>query len=452
MRDSMQPAHPLERELGMELYSTGFPGVGGKLKTRFEDFVVEEITPDGRVVEVLNSGRQTGLVASAEDAPKKPRFATFIVQKMGLTTMDAANILAASLKISRSHITYAGLKDKRAMTAQAMSGPAKTHSQLKSLDLSRMQIRDVKLSRSPVRIGDLWGNRFTILLRDIEAPCEKAEEYTEELGATPLLNYFGIQRFGLVRPITHKVGKALVQKNFEEAVRVMLCTPGEFESDELRDARFSVSADLKPTEDIIDAFPQDLGYERDVMKQLIRSPADYERAMSRVPPRMLTLFVHAYQSYLFNRLISNRARSGLSLSVPQPGDFLIQLNRTHSGRDAWVYVTDSTLEERRQQVSAGEYGIAVPVPGYSTRLPPSVQSDTLRLLLKEESVSLRDFRNSQNKALDSPGGLHLLAILLQDLQKSCSGESLGVRFSLRKGSYATVVLREIMKNHPINRV
>lgn len=448
----LKEAHPLEREFGMELYSTDFAGIGGKLKTRFEDFIVEEITPEGRVLEVRNWQEEPDRSHTEHNEVKKAKYVIFTVQKMGLSTMDAANIIAASLKISRAHITYAGLKDKRAITAQAMSGPARISSELTDLELSRMEIRDIRQSRRSVHIGDLWGNRFSILVRDIDTDCEEARASIETIYKTPLLNYFGIQRFGLTRPITHRVGKALVQNDYQEAVRIMLCTPCEYESDELKTAREALSTALQPTSETIEAFPQDLGYEREVMKQLLRTPGDFQRAIARIPPRMLTLFVHAYQSYLFNRLISIRAESGMSLIAPHPGDFTIQLDQTHSGRDSWLYVTESTLDERSAQVAAGEYGVAVPVPGYSTRLPPCKQSDVIRELLRGESVGLKDFRNKQISALDSPGGLHLAAIQVPDLELSCSEDGLGVQFRLRKGSYATVVLREIMKNHPINRV
>ena len=187
-------------------------------------------------------------------------------------------------------------------------------------------------------------------------------------------------------------------------------------------------------------------------KDLIKHPDDFQRAVSKIPPRVLTLQVHAYQSYIFNHLLSKRANLGMSIYLPEVGDFLIKLDETHSGRDTWLYVTESTLEERQHQVESGEYGLALPIPGYTTRLPSTKQSELITQLLRVEGVSLVDFRNPSMKSLDSPGGLHLASIGLPDFDASCSDEGLIVRFSLRKGSYATVVMREIMKNHPINRV
>jgi tRNA pseudouridine13 synthase len=445
----MKDAHPLEQSLGMEFYSTDSPGIGGRLKERFEDFVVQEITSDQKTLSIEEWPEKS---VTLQIDGERSRFLTFAVQKMGLATMDVATIIASALKISRNYVTYAGLKDKRAVTVQTMSVPAKAAEKLSSLELSRIAIRDIRYTRQPVQIGDLWGNRFTIHLKDITVDSDTALESTKTLGNTPLLNYFGVQRFGLTRPYTHLVGKALVKRDYENAVRIMLTSTSEYESEELTSIRTKLSEDMTPTEKIIESFPMELNYEKDVMKHLMNRPGEFEKAMLKVPPRVLTLQVHAYQSYIFNRLISRRTRVGMSIYRPEVGDFLIKLDEAHSGRDSWLFVTDSTIEERERQVESGEFGLACIVPGYSSRLPPSKQTDLLKQVLKDEDIQLREFRNSKMKSLDAPGGLHLTSILLKNLETSAKNEGIKVQFSLRKGSYATIVMREIMKNHPINRV
>ncbi|MFW9964367.1 MAG: tRNA pseudouridine(13) synthase TruD [Candidatus Sifarchaeia archaeon] len=446
----MIDAHPLEKGLGMELYSTNFPGIEGKLKTRFEDFIVEEILANGTTLRMQEWSDSNERLSSLEG--KSDRFVTFTLQKMGISTMGVTNILASSLRISRNHVTYAGLKDKRAITVQSMSVPANVAESLLALKLARIDIRDIHFTRHPVQIGDLWGNRFTILLKDITSDCETAIEAANQLQEKPLLNYFGIQRFGIVRPNTHLVGKALIKRDFEGAVRAILTTISEYESEELTNTRLELSKNLNPTENMIESLPEDMGYEKTVLKELMKHPDDYKRAVAKIPPRILTLQVHSFQSYLFNRLLSKRAKKGISVYVPEVGDFLIKLDETHSGRDTWLYTTESTIEERCQQVESGEYGLALPILGYSTRMPPTKQSDFIKQILKDENIKLSDFRDAKMKSLDSPGGFHLASIRLPDLETSCSNEGLLMRFSLRKGSYATVVMREIMKNHPINRV
>jgi tRNA pseudouridine13 synthase len=305
--------------------------------------------------------------------------------------------------------------------------------------------------RKPIQIGELWGNRFTILLTNIETDCETAIEVSDNLNR-PLLNYFDVQRFGVTRPVTHQVGKWLVKKDYEAAVRVLLTDTSSYESEELTEARTRLTEDFTPTPDIIDTFPAELRYERVMLRQLLKQPGDFQRAVLKIPSRVLTIFIHAYQSYIFNRLISMRAGEGLSLETPSPGDFLIQLDSPHAGRDSWSYVTEKTLERRIEEVETGSFGLAAPLPGYSTKTPPSRQTEMLMRILEDESISLVDFRNKDHKALDSSGGLHLVSVRPINLRAECSEQGLRLRFRLRKGSYATIIAREIMKNHPINRV
>ena len=446
----MKEGHPFEKPFGMEFYSIDSIGIGGRLKRRYEDFLVEEIASDGTVIRFKDW--QERPIRESAIAGERDRYVIFAVQKMGISTMDVSNILASSLKLPRNLVSYAGLKDKRAITVQQMSASSQAAGELTKLELSQIDLRDFRYARHPLQIGDLWGNRFTIILRDLEVDSGTAIQTVKAVQGTPLLNYFGVQRFGLPRPNTHLAGKSLIKHDFEKTVRIMLCTESVFESEELKQVRLKLTEDLAPTEDMIHAFPRDLNYERTVLTELIKHPGEFERALHRVPPRVLTLMVHAYQSYLFNRLLSQRAKAEISLVRPIPGDFMIELDTAHSGRDSWLFVTERSLDERTKQVEDGKYGLALPVPGYATRLPPTPQTDSLRALMKEEDITLQDFRNPSARSLDSPGGLHLAAILIDDLDVSSVDEGLRVVFSLRKGSYATVVLREIMKNHPINRV
>jgi len=434
----------------MELYATSFDGFEGRLKTRYEDFLVEEITTNQ---EILQFKEWTQKPCGEPDLHgEKTKFVTFTVQKMGLSTMDVSTIIASSLRLPRNLVGYAGLKDKRAVTVQRMAAPIRAASGLGSLNLSNIEIRDIMKSKNLVQIGELWGNRFTILLRDIVIPVDEAVEKAKDLQSIPLLNYFGIQRFGIARPNTHIAGKFLIKRDFEGMVRSILCTPGDYEDSELVSARRELAESMTPTETIIETFPKDLNFERIVLRELMKHPGEFKRAVTRIPPRILTLMVHAYQSFLFNHILSRRVKSGISYVIPEPGDFLIALDETHSGRDSWLFVTESTLEKRRQQVAKNEYALAIPSPGYSTRLPPSQQSDLVKEVLERESVSLIEFRNSEMKSLDAPGGLHRASIILKDWETKAQDDNLLVRFSLRKGSYATVVLRELMKNHPINRI
>ena len=446
----MVEPYPIEVTMGMKLYSTDSTGIGGKLKYRYEDFKVEEITPEGDLLSLWEVRESSSIPQDVTVSGKKSRHIKITLQKMGLSTYDVANILSAELKVSRNLVSYAGLKDKRAITVQAMTIPAQASKFLGSVKLSNIWIRDPHYVRQRIQIGDLWGNQFSILLRDLSVDCQDAIDACLELKKIPILNYFGVQRFGVIRPYTHLAGRCLVKRDFEGAVRIMLTKESEYESDELTSARQRLAKDISA--DVLESFPLDLNYERTILKYLSNHPGQYREAFNKISPRIQALFVHSYQSYLFNRLISSRINDGLSISVPHPGDFLIQLDTTHSGRDSWIFASSRNIDEKKELVSSSQYGLAAPLPGYSTKTPPSKQTDLLNDLLEKEDVTLRDFRNHQNRDLDSPGGLHLVSIQLQSLSAECVDEGLLLRFNLRKGSYATIVMRELMKNHPINRV
>ena len=391
----MRAAHSSEIRYGMEYYSTDTPGIGGRLKERFEDFVVEEITSDRKILALeernipYTSDEKCEFILDG----KRLKFVNFVVQKYNLGTMDVANIIASSLKISRHFVTYAGLKDKRAITTQMMSVPSGASKSLSLIQHSKISIRDPQYTRHPIHIGDLWGNRFTILLKNIETDYDTALRTLDVLEKQPILNYFGVQRFGVTRPNSHLIGKAAIKRDFETALRIMLVTTSEYESENLTSARQILADELHPTDDILKQFPESMRYEKSVMTYLMKHPGDYKKAFSRVPPRIQTFLVHAYQSYLFNRIISHRFINGLSMKYPEVGDFLIQLNVTHSGRDSWLYVTERNLDERIALVDSGEYGLAAPILGYATKMPHSKQSIIFENIMKDEDIQLIDFHN-----------------------------------------------------------
>jgi len=443
----------IEKSMGLELYSTSFTGLGGHLKQRYEDFIVEEIISEDKIIQA-DIGLEEPFIHEApmiSGESRKSRFIHFTLQKMGMTTMDAAELISSSLRVSRQLVSYAGLKDKRALTAQRISIPKSSFDTLKGLLLHRIWIRDFEYSRKQIRVGGLWGNRFTILVRELDTPCEQARDLSGELRTNPILNYFGIQRFGVSRPFTHLVGKALTKQDYEEAARYILTETTSDDSEDMRELREAMR-DGKFTEAILDKFPKDLRYERLMIKSLLNQPEDYKRAFFKIPPKMQKLFVHSYQSLLFNRIISLRAKEGLHLIEPEVGDFIVKLGKTNIHRDDWLFVSENNHEERCNLVKSGEFGLVATIPGYASKMPNTRQSDHIRRILKEENTTLDSFRFPEAKEIDSPGGFHSVSISLSDLETKCVEGNLQIKFSLRKGSYATVVLRELMKSSPYNRI
>ncbi len=443
----------IEKSMGMEIYSTSFEGFGGHLKQRYEDFIVEEMLSKDEILRADIGLEEPSLLEDPmiSGEPRKSRFIHFTLQKMGMTTMDAAELISSSLRIPRQSVSYAGLKDKRALTVQRISIPKLSFDALKEVPLHRIWIRDPAYSRKQIQVGSLWGNKFTILVRELNIPCERARQLSNELRTNPMLNYFGIQRFGVSRPFTHLVGKALIKQDYEEVARYILTESTPDDSEDMRELREAMR-DGNFTETILDRFPKDLRYERLMIKSLQNHPDDYKRAFTRIPPKMQKLFVHSYQSFLFNRIISLRAKEGLHLIEPEVGDFIVRLGEANTHRDDWLFVSEKMHNEYCNLVKKGEFGLVATIPGYASKMPNTRQSDHVRRILKEENVALDSFRFPEIKEIDSPGGFHSVSISLSDLETKCIEDNLQIKFSLRKGSYATVVLRELMKSSPFNRI
>jgi len=196
--------------------------------------------------------------------------------------------------------------------------------QLSHVDLPRVRLEPLGRANKGIGLGDLRGNDFDITVRNIAmqpAECEARLKAVDSgiSGAGGVPNFFGYQRFGIVRPITHLVGKKLLKGDVEGAAMdyIALSFPGE--SEENKKARNMVM-ETRDFKEGIRLYPLNLRYERTMMHHLIERPGDYAGAFRSLSPKLLKLFIHAYQSYLFNKLLSRRLLDGLPLNEPVEGD------------------------------------------------------------------------------------------------------------------------------------
>ncbi len=171
--------------------------------------------------------------------------------------------IAGRLHASQRRISFAGNKDKRALSTQLMS-----FERISSTDLCKVQIKDVSFkniyqSDIPVRIGNLLGNHFEIKVRNIDAAIvpeqiKKLISPIETLGGFP--NFYGIQRFGVIRPITHLVGKYIIQGDFEKAAMIYIAHPIKGENE----LTYALREELEKTRDYAKAlhsYPDTLNFE-----------------------------------------------------------------------------------------------------------------------------------------------------------------------------------------------
>ncbi|MFC2174634.1 tRNA pseudouridine(13) synthase TruD [archaeon] len=352
-----------------------------RIKDTPQDFVVEEITSSGEVLEVgkeypFSGGDGENLV--------------FVLEKTNWGTMGAMKELGKRLHCSEKRLGFAGTKDRRAVTAQRCSAW-----NVKKEELDKISIKDIALKPlhygERVGLGDLQGNRFTITVRDFSGKGKMPDK---------IPNSFGPQRFGGQRQITHLVGKAIVNGQFHDAVDTYLF--GTMDGDPNQEVREKCKGDYALA---IKEFPMHLTYERSILGHLAKSSSDYVGALRALPRKLLVMFVHAYQSELFNKVLNKRGLEKMD------GDLL-------------------------------EGGVPTgPLFGTNCPLASGEAGEIERGVLESEWLELKDFEVHGMPDLTSEGMRRKLWVEVTDFEVLEKGSDwIKVRFSLPKGSYATTAL------------
>ncbi len=482
---TLRPSHPVERAVGMDYFVSDTDGIGGRLRERPEDFRVTEL--EAFESEPLGSDRGA--------YPELVIRATL----RNWDTNDFAKRISDALAMSRERVSWAGTKDKRAVTTQLFT--------LRNVDSDELPtIRDVEIeplgrAGRGLSFGDLAGNAFEIRVADAVADAEdRVGDVVDELAAfaggrsadagtggnapsdgddarVGVPNYFGQQRFGSVRPVTHRVGLAVVRGDFREAVRLYAGNPSAAEPEDTRTGRGRVDVAFGVAEtdvDVVadgsgdgdwraclDAVPRKLRFERSMLSRLAETdvdpaapPADdaWRDALEAVPSNLQRLFVNAAQSVLFNRILSERLRRGLPFDRPVAGDVAC-----FSDGDAPepLYAPDvdrlqRVSEERvsimERHCARGRAFVTAPLVGTDTTLADGEPGEIERSVLDEAGIDPGDFDLPDE--FDSAGTRR--AILLRtDLDVTTVDGDPTFTFALPSGSYATVLLREFTKADPL---
>jgi len=440
-------APPLEVELGMEVYASNTRGIGGKIRSKPEDFIVEEVLLDGSKASIQLC-KETCRVSG------RGRYLICVLIKRGWDTLVVVEEIARELGISPDRINIAGIKDAQALTAQHISIGAISPEKIK-INLKDVYLVPIGFSEEKISPRILLGNQFNIAVRSISlSPSEAYERISEtwreisSLGGVP--NFFGHQRFGTIRPITHKVGRLLVKEKFEEAAMLFLSEPSEHESHYARNVR----EDLRETRDFrlaLKRFPKSLFYERLMLKYLSKYPKDFLGAFRRLPIKLRRLFVQAYQSYLFNRFLSERMKRKIPLTHAQRGDYVLKIEAKGLPVDSSIQVEDGNLHAVTSKVEEGQMALALPIIGFDQHLSGGIQGEIEREILEQEGVQPKDFQLKKMPESSVRGGLRKALASVMDMNFEISrivAEDEVIAkfgFTLHKGSYATVVLREFMK-------
>jgi len=294
-------------------------------------------------------------------------------------------------------------------------------------------------------LGDLIGNRFKIVVRSVK-DGDKIRQIYEELKEKGTPNFFGLQRFGSIRFITHEVGLHILKRDYESAFWIYVAKPFEGENEEVRKIR----EELWNTRDVkygLRELPKYLRYERNLLQKLREGKSEKEALLS-LPENLKTMFIHAYQSYIFNKVLSARIEEFGTLKVVEKGDwvdFVEFEDGYYSFAEDYVRIHDYNFERIRFLIERRRASLAIPLPGYETELGDDWTSQKIREFLEEDGIKLGDFKH-EYREFSSKGSLRSADLLIEHTGfKFEIKDSASFEFFLPKGCYATVFLREFVK-------
>jgi tRNA pseudouridine13 synthase len=414
-------------------YLTSTPGLLGELKKRIADFCVEEILPNGEVcrIEQLDKDPPQRVPITIPENPNPRKFDQLHIwmEKFNTETTFAIRNLSRGTGGSIKRIGYAGLKDKRGITCQRISLWQPNVEKLKGFMVKGMALHHATWSAQRIDLGDLRGNRFTITIRNIALSPEEIQQRMETFHGQIMHgvpNYYGEQRFGGFRNITHRVGKLLLQNKIEEGIMLYLTSPSEGEEDFARAAREHLAA-TRDFDAALREYPLNCHFERAMIAHLQVDPKDFLGAFRRLPPKTRYLFTHAYQSDLFNQIIAERLRR--KLMYPIEGDIL------------------------EGNIPTG------PLVGSKTIRAKGLAGEIESAVLEKEKLSPELFWHAEIPELSSFGARKPMLLRIHDFQWNEIGEDtfnpgkqkVVVKFWLDKGVYATSALRELLKT-PVQTV
>lgn len=422
----------IERKVGIGRYITSTPGIGGRIKERDEDFRVEEVLD----IRLSDSGRNL----------------VIRVRKRNWDTLNFARVLSNLLEISRKRIGFAGTKDKRAVTIQHFTISNADEKILKRLEEVRLKDAEIEVlgwTNRRIDLGDLIGNRFTVVVEDAEHP-DRIEGIADELREKGIPNFFGLQRFGTLRLITHEVGKLIVLKDYSEAFWTYVAKPSELEDEEVSKIREELWSERDPVLGLRE-LPKHLIYERTLLQKLREGKTELQALLS-LPKTLKLMFIHAYQSYLFNLLLSRRIEEFGTLreiDVNDHSDFRAVKGKHVVSSEEFSKVSEFNIRRIRFLAGKGYAYLALPLPGYETELS-GWSGKVLKEILDQEGVELQMFKGDYPE-FSSRGSYRTAEIpfSFEEFRHDVVESRVVFEFFLPKGCFATSFLREFMKSeHP----
>jgi tRNA pseudouridine13 synthase len=380
-----------------------------KIKRRPEDFQVEELT---------------------RFDPTSGPFALYDLIKRSMGTPEAVDAVARRWNLPREALSFGGLKDRHAMTTQRISirgGPRQ------GLKQSNLELRYLGQAPRPFGPKDIEGNRFRIVLRDVDPAGERgAREALAELSRDPLPNYYDDQRFGSLGASGEFVGRAWCEGRYERAVWLALAEENEHDRPE----------DKKEKKTLRDkwgdwaACKAALGrsHRRSIVTFLADRPGDFKGALARINADLRGLYLSSFQSFLWNRVLDGLVGEITGATFP------VELK---SGVVRFFRGLDPVARKRLESAT-------IPLPSARAKwedeaMRARVEKSLAGLGLELKTIRIRYprenfFSRGERAATFRPSGL---ASEWGRDELYLGRAKLSLRFDLPRGSYATILIKRL---------
>ncbi|CAI5785197.1 pseudouridylate synthase 7 homolog isoform X2 [Podarcis lilfordi] len=430
-----------------------FPG----LETKTED-------RDGKkyIVAYHAAGKKALANPRKHSWPKsRGSYCHFVLYKENKDTMDAINVLSRFLRVKPNIFSYMGTKDKRAITVQEIAVLRITAQRLAHLNncLMNFKLGNFSYKNHPLKLGELQGNHFTVVLRNITGTDDQVQHAMQSLREIGFVNYYGMQRFGTTAVPTYQVGRAILQNNWNEVIDLILKPRPGAEKGYLVKCREEWAKTKDP-----DAALKKLPVKRCVEGQLLRGLSKYGlknivSAFGIIPRNNRLMYIHSYQSYVWNNMVSRRIEEyGL---VAVPGDLVLK------GGTA-VYIEESDVDNYTI------HDVVMPLPGFDVIYPKHKIGKAYEEILAADNLDISNMKHkirdyslsgAYRKIIIRPQDVSWELVVYDDpkiplfntdldklegkppavLATEGKYKALKMDFSLPPSTYATMAIREVLK-------